>query len=1247
MPAAGSAGPVSTAAPSGTPPVRQCPARDISRWSSQLLELVLCHLDPSDLAHASQTCRHWHQAASRHALQVLSLLNAFPPLHRHQLEQAMDAHQARQVLLRWCLLLPHACPERAELEWLAGQRLPASRLFCELTRRMLGAERILFDEGNLGILSGFRSEDARLYSPDGKYLVTPATSHTGLTRSLNIWQQEEQGLVRAARCDLDPQHAVHTLTFSADSRSLLVFTIQGELQTWQPHTDGNWHLSRTSSQSPRPVSLAQFSPDAHWLALKVNAWLHIFGETGPDNAWQECFTLRWTDRPAPIFGNLLRLDKMTFSADSRHLLFLHYADTFVLDRQTTDWQAHKISHPLLPASYETGELSPLGDWLALSARPPIGEQADNSARIELWQRLDEQPHWRLSSERLVRRAGAFCPVVAFSPDGRQLAVPDRLDNQNLCVSLLSLTPDGSWTPAYRLQLGPGITYLPGTHGIDRLSFSAQGRYLAAASSAGVQIWRRHTATWQPVVWVANWSATSRNDPCYSFSPDGCHCAVSTGDEGHVSIHGPGPGGHYLTKMQVTQAAGVLHLLFSPDGFRLLVSSRYKRRYRTCTRSSLLHLAPAANTDWRDSAAGRLLEPAPVRARSPMTAARAQPWCPPAPAGEQTAAACDQEMGMVTAWSGEAAALPPDLSVPVRLLHESPLSNPLVLSLVLRYLDLADLAPAARTCRQWHWSASCPDLQAHSFMRAYPVHYRQHLRQTLNRELACQFLSLWSPQVPDNGAQRQEQEQLVEYRLSAYRLSWELTRRMLQAARVLFNDGNLGLRSASYGVTVYSPDGNYLVTQTALSLTGLVPCLSVWQHTTHDLHQAAQCRLDSQHTHNGLSFSADSRSLLAVTREGVLQIWRLQADNSWQLSVTANLSPGPIPIASFSPDTRWLAMKVGHQLQMFGEAAPAAWQRCCNLRWTHLPATSFDILIQPDTMQWSADSRHFLLVNNGHAFILDRQARDWQEQEIRQDSFPTFYRKGELSPQADWLALALQYRNPPQVPQDGYTIELWQRHSARPHWRFFSQNTYLGTRALFPMTFSLDGRQLAVPDRLENGNQCLAVLSLTPDGDWTSATRLRLGPGIAGDPLRTGIYAISFSAQGCFLAATARAGVQIWRLHADTWNPVAWIENWDLSIGSEPCCRFSPDGWHCAISRGDKGCVSFHGPGPGGRYLTKMQVNLGDPVHQMQFAPEGLRLLVLHGITRSLFQRARFFHLMPVAETTACGQAPPDACHRPD
>ncbi|MCY4471203.1 MAG: WD40 repeat domain-containing protein, partial [Kistimonas sp.] len=541
-----------------------------------------------------------------------------------------------------------------------------------------------------------------------------------------------------------------------------------------------------------------------------------------------------------------------------------------------------------------------------------------------------------------------------------------------------------------------------------------------------------------------------------------------------------------------------------------------------------------------------------------------------------------------------------------------------------------------TCRQWHAAASRPGLQVHCFMNAYPAYYRHQLQQTLDPVLAEQVLSLWDPPPQPEAGTALERRPVSQ-------LFHELTRRMLAAEHIRAADSNLTLLCASEYNTMYSPDGRYLVTGLRLSHTGQVPCLSIWRREAHSLHQAGLCRLDHPLVDHQMTFSADSRRLLVVSEEGNLQVWQLQAEGGWQLSLTKRLSLRPVLAAKFSPDAHWLALKTDTRLLLFGDTRSHAWQEYCELRWMHAQPPLLPASVPPHAMEFSADSQHLLFVNNGDASVFERCNTDWQTHNIRPDALPnlSFYKAGQLSPRAHWLALVLRCQaDLPQLPHNCDTLELWQRHTDRPHWRFSSKMSLTITGLFCPMAFSPDERQLALPERMDNGNPYIAVLSLTPDGNWRSAFALQLGPGFSTRASFRDIYSIGFSVPGRYLAATGSVGVQLWQYQAGAWTPAAWRENRSPDVDATPSFAFSPDGWHCALSGGDGSSLSLHGPVPGGGYQTKMQVPQGENLRRMLFSPDGTCLLLLGGYdtVSAYLGHASLLHLMPAADTEPCARA---------
>ncbi len=552
----------------------------------------------------------------------------------------------------------------------------------------------------------------------------------------------------------------------------------------------------------------------------------------------------------------------------------------------------------------------------------------------------------------------------------------------------------------------------------------------------------------------------------------------------------------------------------------------------------------------------------------------------------------------------------------------------LLELVLCHLETLDLARASRTCRRWYQTASSHKLQLGSFIKACRPHHHSPGQQTLNLEPGRQFLSLWSQQRPVGSARREELEWLAGQHLSPLALCCALTRELLRATRILSHPGNLSILCSlnAPDSMAFSPDGSHLVTQNHNLHMRAADRLSIWRQGPGGLHRATWCPVDNGLARHSLSFSPDSRRLLCVTETGQLLTWHQQADGDWQSVAPRQLCPGPVRMATFSPDAHHLALRVGSHVLLCTETEPDAWQQCFSLEWANSRFADRITLFGPDNAQFSNDSRHFLFLNTGTAFVFDRYGTDWQAQPLGQNDLHPFYEVGALSPAGDWLAITSQSANFARSP--GYILELWRYQHADRNWRFSSDRSFVCTGFNCPLAFRPDGRQLVVPDRLDNGDVCVSVLSLTPGAHWELNFQLPFGPGLAGPALLSGVYAVSFSANGRCLAATARAGVQIWQCRSGLWQPAAWIENPDEEARSDPCCALSPDGFHCAVSTGDLGCVSLHGPASPGGYRSRLQTSLGDPVNYLRFAPDGIRLLVSCRYRRHFYNRVSLLQLSP-------------------
>ena len=552
---------------------------------------------------------------------------------------------------------------------------------------------------------------------------------------------------------------------------------------------------------------------------------------------------------------------------------------------------------------------------------------------------------------------------------------------------------------------------------------------------------------------------------------------------------------------------------------------------------------------------------------------------------------------------------------------------LVLEQLLGYLGPADLARAGRVCRRWYQVASRDSLQLGALARSYPVLHRLQLER-LNPRLASQWLSLWCGTPCSDPAQKAEREWQREQGQSVpQRLCYRLIRQMLRTPCLRVRQGNLCIRHAAFPScdTAWSPDGLYLVTRSDTG-SGYDPQLSLWRQESTGLHRASVLALpDGWISDGGIAFGADGRRLHVMVQSGQLQTWQRQAAGHWQPRAALPLSHEPVYIVRFSPDARSMAAQVGTGLRLFGQTATGGWQPLCQLTWTRSESPASVTLRYPDVLRFSDDSRHCLFVNGGRAFVLDSHPTGWQAQELRKEPVPCVYEVGgTLSARGDWLVLASDY--PGFYRCKSYTMALWQREGQQ--WHPVLDRHCMGTGLGFPVAFHPDSRQLAVPDRLADNAVCVSVLTRTGRSRWQLAAQLRLGPGIEGPALLSGINTLEYSGQGACLAAVAGAGVQLWRCTTGAWIPLAWIENPEDS--GHVLFQFAPDGHHCVLSMGRRGDISVHGPGTSGGYVTKMYLTHGHKIDRLLLAPGGTRLLVSCWPIGSRHRHLTFLHLVPVS-----------------
>ncbi len=546
----------------------------------------------------------------------------------------------------------------------------------------------------------------------------------------------------------------------------------------------------------------------------------------------------------------------------------------------------------------------------------------------------------------------------------------------------------------------------------------------------------------------------------------------------------------------------------------------------------------------------------------------------------------------------------------------------LLELFLCYLHPVGLARAARVCRRWYQAASHRSLQVHCFMQSYPAAQRRRLSQALHTATLLQSLRLPGKTMTPGSPQKTQPEWLVEQEHSPQRLFFTLVKHWLHARQLAFDSSDTCIRSIgrSCNEELYSPDGNYLVIRHSCSSRQWRESLSVWSHEGVGLRQLACTHTPSLPLCHGMRFSADSRRLLAVDIQGQLHSWQQEADSSWRALASGRLSPARVEGARFSPDARCLVIQTGGNLLVFAEDDAQQWEQSYSFPLNTIPLPfDFAATSSAEFVQFSADSHHFLFVNTGQAFIFDHCGASWQTAGIG-DVEGGSVETAILDAQGSWIAVALRDKRqawmiPPH--HKSLTAKLW--HCSREKgWHCIDSRTCVSALMYqYPMAFSPDSRQLAFPDQWSNGDVCVCVLSLAHTGHCKLAAWLTPGPGAAieSPDYPYGITALHYSANGHYLAAMTRAGIQLWQFgqqkHGSAaplpWVAVSWMENGDIT--REMRFAFSPDGYHCATAMGEGGHVRVQGPGPDRDYVTKLEFAAGRLVEQLLFAPDATRLLV--------------------------------------
>ena len=449
----------------------------------QVLDQVMGYLGLKDLVRCRKVCRQWYRLASRPALQARSLMRSYPVEVRTLLEQTIDTRLARDYLSPW---REHLAADDAHWKSLVLQRTltPPRLLFSTLVQLRACSDRFAAGGARQG-RCGNRPVRYLVCSKDGRYLATATWKfQENESTELTVWRAGPTAVTRSEVfhpvCDL------RALVFGANSRSLQGLDRNGQLWQWQRDEQQQWHSLGHSRLYAGAVVVrhAVASPDGQTLAvLTADESLSVFGKAATGH-WHR----HWChDQGGMVAGEdgqpmIAIVEMLEFDSQSQHLLMASDRKVWALRKERGLWQETAVQGSILPSS----------DGLPPGAGVVLAVQGEHCAAL-FWQGWDDlDAHharfllkwwycaagqgWQSVMERqcpmLVVRSAPMTPVMAFSPDGRQLALLERQqERQQLCI--LSVTADPvilpqpfDVTPAAFCRLG-------------HLAFNATGRYCAA------------------------------------------------------------------------------------------------------------------------------------------------------------------------------------------------------------------------------------------------------------------------------------------------------------------------------------------------------------------------------------------------------------------------------------------------------------------------------------------------------------------------------------------------------------------------------------------------------------------------------------------------------------------------------------------------------------------------------------------------------------------------------------------------
>ncbi|MCY4471958.1 MAG: F-box protein [Kistimonas sp.] len=546
----------------------------IALWSEDLVELVLRQLSLSDLARCSRVCRRWHQIASRPGLQAHCFVQSYPEPYRQQLADSLDRNRTPQYLAPWYESLAPDEQQRTQLAtsmaWSASQSL----LFT-LTRQRVCTETFA-GPAPTHLRCGAQLVHRLLSTPDSRYLATANwLLSPDQPLQLTLWQCEPAA-INWHQTFHHTDGFLH-LAFSANSRSLLGVDFSGRVCKWQRDEKDRWHkLPPSELHVPNIVRTVVASADNRILAvLSTGLKVSVFQES-PAGDWHKhwLWDLHSPENIRFIVRGWARLDgpcQLLLGDQGRCLLMASQQRVQAAHQVRGTWQEQRIEQEAAPLHDSSapctsivmashGRLFAATFWLGWNRTMGV-----NSGQfvLKIWQR-ETSSGWEQKRTHvfhtLAHRWQSFPTAMALSPDNHHLAI---VENTTMSQEVRILSPGNTQMATLPSRFGTQPNHRTQ---VLRLQFNATGQYLAATACLGVQIWQHHPVSgWISVTWIAS----AGDNLCrLIFSPDGYHCALSTGSG--VSVWGHTKDGGYREKLQAHPDAAVDQLLFTPDGTQLVL-----------------------------------------------------------------------------------------------------------------------------------------------------------------------------------------------------------------------------------------------------------------------------------------------------------------------------------------------------------------------------------------------------------------------------------------------------------------------------------------------------------------------------------------------------------------------------------------------------------------------------------------------------------------------------------------------------